>query len=372
MLSREVDRLLKQKSSQSLYRTTNPIHEEGIINFCSNDYLSLSLEPDIKKAYQEGVRRYAVGSTGSMVVSGYHKSHQALEEGLCAALNTDRCLLFSSGYNANLSILLLLKQLNAHVVMDKQVHASIYDGIQLSKVEYSRYKHQDNQHLQVQLQKVHSNKAVLTESTFSMSGQTTDLKEVSTLCKQYQAELIVDEAHGFGLVGNEGLGGIVRAGLSQDEVPLRLIPFGKTLASTGAAIVGQHDWIEALLQCARPAVYSTALSPAIAHGVLCTLGLVRRADDRREKLNLLIRYFNTLAAQSTLTFRLSNSPIQQLQLGHADKALYFGEELLKRGIMCTPIRRPTVSQKETGLRIILNHNHDIKDVQYLFHALEAL
>jgi 8-amino-7-oxononanoate synthase len=183
--------------------------------------------------------------------------------------------------------------------------------------------------------------------------------------------LIVDEAHGFGIIGPQGMGGTCAAGLSQAEVPLRIIPFGKALAGSGAVVVGQAVWIDALLQATRQPVYSTSISPAMAHGMLTTLSLLQEADDRRQQITHLIAYFRQHIQQSAYVWRDSLSPIQQLQLGCPHLAMQMTEKLAKNGIRCFAIRQPTVPKQETGLRIVLNYHHTPHDIDRLFEVLRA-
>lgn len=342
--------------------------KSGVINFSSNDYLSLTTDPRIKKAYQDGFERYPTGSGGSMVVCGYHKTHRALEKAFADALCVDDCILFPSGYAANLSVTGLLARFDTHVVIDKCAHASIYDGLKLSQARYSRYLHNDLNDLTLKITKTPINTVIMTESTFSMSGQCAPLREIAQLGR----DLLVDEAHAFGILGYQGLGGVVHHQLTQQEVPLRIIPLGKAYGASGAIVAGQQVWLDALLQLARPQIYSTAISPAIAHGLLETLEVLRGADEQRAKLLELVRYFRTAVKNSPLVWRDSDSPIQQLKLGCSHRALYFAEKLREKSIFCLPMRQPTVSQPETGLRVILNYHHEPEDIELLFKCLHEL
>lgn len=351
---------------QGLHRTRTIYHaDEGIINFSSNDYLSLTRDSRIKKAYQQGVNHHPIGSGGSMVVCGYHATHKALEEAFSEALGVDDCLLFPSGYVANLSVIALLAQFKAHLLIDKAVHASIYDGLRLSQPSYSRYVHQNLSDLASKNQKLPASTVIVTEGTFSMSGQSAPLGDIAQLGRQ----LLVDEAHAFGLLGREGLGAVIAHELTQDEVPLRIIPLGKAFAASGAIVAGQAAWIDALLQSARPHIYSTAMSPAFAYGLLETFKIVREADERRAKLQDLVAYFRQAIEASPLKWADSSSPIQQLQLGCSHLALQRSRKLQMHSIICSPMRQPTVSQQETGLRIILNYHHQRQDIDRLFNSL---
>lgn len=371
MLSHKLKQHLEMLIKQGLHRHRQ-ISAEGMLNFSSNDYLSLASDPNIKKAYQRGFERYACGSGGASLVCGYHNAHQSLEKAFTEALKVDDCVLFSSGYAANLSVIYLLATFNSHILLDKGIHASIYDGLNVTGVQYSRYLHNNLADLATKLQKLPKNTVVMTESIFSMSGQCAPLAEISRLGQQFQHELFVDEAHAFGLRGHQGLGAVVEHQLTQNEVPLRVIPLGKAYAASGAIVAGQKDWIDALLQSARPYIYSTALSPAIAYGLLETLDIIRAADDRRAKLVDLIAYFRGAIAGSPLQWRDSSSAIQQLQLNCPHRALDYAKKLRERSINCIAMRQPTVSKQETGLRILLNYHHQEEQIDHLLECLHQL
>lgn len=352
-----------------LYRERK-VGDEGdkLVNFCSNDYLSISSEECIKQAYKDGFDKYPTGSMGSMVICGYHSAHKELEEYFAKILQVDECLLFPSGYAANLSVVSLLAAQNANILIDKSVHASIYDGIKLSNINYKRFQHNDLLSLNAKLSSLGKDRVVITEGIFSMSGQVAPLADIAKLTRMAQADLIVDEAHAFGVFGLNGLGTVASAGLSQNEVPLRIIPLGKAIGASGAIVAGQKIWIENLLQM-RPAIYSTAISPAFAYGLLKTVEYIRQAEDRRLKLANLIAYFKKLTKISSLKWRDSVTQIQQLQLGCPHMAVKVANKLLESSIVCSPIRQPTVTKAETGLRIILNYKHEFEDIDLLFNCL---
>lgn len=361
------------KQANGLFRTRTLLKNDAKYNFSSNDYLSLTNDPKVKAFYQNAFANYPTGSTGSVVISGYSNAQAQLESKLADALEVDACMLFSSGYAANLAVVSLLAENAAQLVIDKSVHASIYDGIKLSGAKYTRYLHNDLQSLQSKVQNFSADidLAVITESIFSMSGQIADLAQIKQVIVPYNTNLIVDEAHAFGVVGARGLGAVAAAGLTQEDVPLRIIPLGKAGAGFGALVAGSGIWIESLLQM-RSAVYSTAVSPAFAYGLLETIEYIQSLDTRRAKLQSLISYFKTLIAKSGLMWRDSASHIQQLQLGCPYKACALADGLCENGIICMPIREPTVRRHETGLRVILNYQHELEDLDYLFACLQKL
>jgi 8-amino-7-oxononanoate synthase len=360
---------LQQKG---LYRERQLPPTQICLNFSSSDYLSLREEPELKTAFQRGFAKYPTGSGGSMVVCGYHPTHRELEQAFAQTLNAQDALLFTSGYAANLAVITLLSRMGANLHIDRGVHASFYDGIRLNRSHFTRFFHNDVGALDGALNNTGANPVVITEGVFSMSGQMAPLKEISRVCMRHACEIIVDEAHAFGVFGPKGLGATPHHELTQDEIALRIIPFGKAFGCQGAIVVGRQHWIDALLQSARSYIYSTALSPAIAHGLLATLGFIQEAEDRRAKLFSLINYFREAVSKSPLRWRDSYTPIQQLQLGCPQQALYYGERLKQKNIFCYPMRKPTVSTKETGLRIVLNYAHETKDIEFLLAQLHQI
>lgn len=374
MITKTLTAHLSQLKQRGLHRRRmlNRSDDKSIINFSSNDYLSLSEELSIRQAFQRGFAHYPTGSGGSMVISGYHESHRELEQAFAQALGVDDALLFSSGYAANLGIISLLAHFNAHFFIDKAAHASFYDGLRLAEGTYTRYLHNNLTSLANKLVLRPAHPVIVTESVFSMSGQATDLLKMAELCTTYQADCIIDEAHAFGILGKEGLGAVIHYGLSQKEIPLRIIPLGKAFAFQGAVVAGDGEWIDALLQLARSYIYSTAISPAQAYGLAETFAFIRSADERRRKLTKLIHYFHNAIKCSPLKWRDSATPIQQLQLGCPHKALAYAKALLSRGIFCQAIREPSVSKQDTGLRIILNYHHEAKDIDGLIKNLHQI
>ncbi len=372
MIDFAIQQHLSELKRKALYRQRKL--DQGLrgTNFSSNDYLSLTQTPAIKKAFQKGFEKYPTGSGGSMVICGYHSSHRDLELAFAKALEVDDALLFSSGYAANLGIVSLLTEFNAKIIIDKGAHASFYDGLRLNDSDYCRYLHNNLSSLRTKLEQNGLNPYIITESIFSMSGQATDFAQLVELGLNYKASCIVDEAHAFGLVGPQGLGAVLQYGLNQKQIPLRVIPFGKAFGFQGAIVAGKGEWIDALLQTARSHTYSTAISPALAYGLLETLAFIRAADDRRQKLHKLIKYFKTRQNQSSLNWQNSSTAIQQLQLGCPHKALTYTQNLRAKGIFCQAMREPTVSKKCTGLRIILNYSHEPEDIDKLFIELEHI
>lgn len=369
MIDECIQSYIEDLKEKNLYRERLSGTDLVMLNFSSNDYLSLCNNPEIKQAFSDSFMEYPCGSGASRTVCGTHNSHQDLEAQFSSLLNTDSALLFNSGYSANLGIVALLAALDAHLLIDKSVHASIYDGMKLSGIRYTRYAHLDYGQLE---KKLTPNSVVFTESLFSMNGHITDLKKIAELCTKHNALLIVDEAHGFGFLGEHGLGGVVEYGLTQKDIPLRMIGFGKAVGCQGAIVAGQAQWIDALYQIARSHTYTTAMSPALAHGLLSSIQTLYLAEVQRMKLKQLIDYFQQKVKGLPFTWSLSNTPIQQLKLGCPEKANEYTHQLKKRGILCLAMREPTVSRADTGLRIVLNAHHEPEDINNLLQQLQQI
>lgn len=372
-LSQKIREYITQLEDKGLLRKRVILAENSsFTHFDSNDYLSLAGDKQISEAYQLGYALYPSGSGASMLLSGYHSNHRAVEEAFANLLSVDECILFPTGYAANLAVTALLGKLNAHCFIDKEIHASIYDGLALSQLDFSRYLHNNFEDLARKLSLHSENSALITEGIFSMSGQLSPLSKLSEICQVYNSTLIVDEAHSFGVLGSQGKGATAFFNLTQNEVPLRVIPLGKAYAAQGAVVAGKREWIHAILQAGRSIIYSTAMSPALSYGLLKTLDIVINAEERRIKLVHLVELFRSYIKQSPLHWTDSYSPIQQLQLGCPHLSLFYAKELKKEGISCSAIRKPTVSSKASGLRIILNYNHTPEQIRELFEKLHKI
>ena len=366
MISDLLHTQIQELKQQGLYRSRILADEmTGCTNFSSNDYLSLRNDVRIKCAFEKGYARYPAGSGASMAVCGYNAIHRELEQAVASLLGVDNALLFSSGYAANIGVVALLARLNCHLLIDKAMHASVYDGIKLANPSYTRYLHTNLVDLERKLYADVKNPVIMTESIFSMSGQQPSLTYMSLLCKVHKAVCIIDEAHSFGVLGPGGAGAAAQSQCSQDMIPLRTITFGKAMGAQGALVAGRADWIDGLFQTARSHIYSTGIGPAMAYGLLESLSIIVEADDRRKKLFELVEYFRTAIKNSPLKWRDSTSPIQQLQLGCPHKALAWVARLQERGIYCMAMREPTVSRSNTGLRVVLNAHHEPEDIDNL-------
>ncbi len=360
--------LLKNRQKNGLYRKRSIGNSatSNDLSFMTNDYLSLSTDESLKERFMDAFLTFSTGSGGSPVNGGRTLAHEQLECRIAELTNCDTAILFNSGYQANLAIMALLGHLEIPVVVDKAIHASIYDGIQLGRVTSSRFRHMDFSHLR---SKLSPHKIVITEGMFSMSGMIPPLNDYRDLVVDRQCGLMIDEAHSFGILGQQGLGACELYQLHQDLVPLRMISFAKSGAAMGAAVVGQFQWIDAMVQFSRPYIYSTTMSPALAHALHYTVTAIIEAEEARQHLRTLSQYFNERAHDSALNWRMTDSPIKQLLLGCSDMSLRLQKYLAENKIRVQAIRAPTVPAKETGLRLSLNAHHQLAEIDFFFDTL---
>lgn len=367
MISHLLRQQVEQRKQDGLYRQRTVL-KPGLC-FASNDYLGLGNDVRVRRAYQRGFDLYAAGSGGSALVSGYHPIHRQLEKTIAERLGVDDAVLFSSGYAANLGIVSMLATLDRSFLIDKAVHASVYDALKLADAKYTRFKHHDMEDLRL---KMSANCLLITEGIFSMSGHSSNLQDIVAICTDNQSACVIDESHSFGVIGPSGLGLVAHYQMSQEEVPLRMIAFGKAMGGQGAVVAGRGEWIEALCQSARSYIYSTAISPAITYGLSESFNLLCDASDARRSLQQIIACFQEAVSQQPLTFRSSSTAIQQLQLGCPKKAMRLMMALDERGIVCKAMREPTVTRKETGLRVVLNAHHTPEDIDRFFSVIQEL
>ena len=344
-----------------------------LLGFCSNDYLGLAQHPQLIAAFKRVADDEGVGSASAHLICGHRAQHAALEEALAAWTGRQRALLFSTGYMANLGTLQALLARGDVCVQDKLNHACLLDGAQLSGAELKRYPHADVAAAARQLGARSEVAALLaTDGVFSMDGDSAPLRELAALCTRERATLMVDDAHGLGVLGERGAGSVSAAGLGQREVPVLMATLGKALGCAGAFVAGSDALIEGLIQQARPYIYTTAMPPALAAAALAAVHLAQTEHWRREKLGALITRFRDGAAQLGLPLMHSHSAIQPLLIGDAGAALTAAQALEQSGLLLTAIRSPSVPAGAARLRITLSAAHDESHIDRLLGALENL
>ena len=344
-----------------------------LLNFSSNDYLGLAQDARIVKALQNTANECGVGSTAAHLVCGHHREHARLEEALCEWTGREAAMLFSSGWLANLGAMQALLDRDGVCVQDKLNHASLLDAAQLAGAALKRYPHNDVEAAARQLANAGEKSALLaTDGVFSMDGDVAPLRELASLCKREAATLMVDDAHGLGVLGDRGAGSVSEAGLSQEDALVLMATLGKALGCAGAFVAGSHALIEGLTQFARTFVYTTAMPPALAAAASEAVHIAREEDGRREKLRALIARFRTGATQLGLPLIGSATAIQPIVLGDADYAVQASHALERNGFLVTAIRPPTVPAGKARLRVTLSAAHDATDVDRLLDALAQL
>ncbi|MDH5354987.1 MAG: 8-amino-7-oxononanoate synthase [Gammaproteobacteria bacterium] len=355
-------------SAQSVHSVVDGQH---LLSFCSNDYLGLASHPEIKKAFIHAVEHYGVGSGSAHLISGHSQLHHDCEQRLAEFTGRDRALLFSNGYMANLAIASALVGRKDIVFQDKLNHASLIDAAKLSGAKFRRYRHNDIAQLETQLQgsQEYPHKLLMTDGVFSMDGDCADMQKISRLCLDYDAYCMVDDAHGFGVLGERG-GGLLQAqGLTQQQVPVLMATLGKAAGTAGAFVAGSAGLIETLIQQARPYIYTTAAPPAIAAATLRSLDIIEKENWRREKLAELIQYLRQALSNLDYDLMPSTTPIQPIVIGDNNRALEMSERLLQRGFLVTAIRPPTVPVGSARLRITLSAEHGKADIDLLLKGL---
>lgn len=344
-----------------------------LLNFCSNDYLGLAQDVRIVEALQNAANKHGVGSTAAHLVCGHHREHTRLEEVLSDWTGRDAVLLFSSGWLANLGAMQALLDRDGVCVQDKLNHASLLDAARLAGVMLKRYPHNEAGAAARQLASVAGKPALLaTDGVFSMDGDVAPLRELASLCQREGATLMVDDAHGLGVLGEHGAGSVHEAGLSPDEAPVLMATLGKALGCAGAFVAGSRALIEGLTQFARTFVYTTAMPLALAAAACEAVRIVRAEEWRRERLRALIARFRTGASQLGLPLMDSRSAIQPIVLGDARRTVAASRALEQGGLLVTAIRPPTVPAGSARLRITLSAAHEPADVDRLLDALSQL
>jgi 8-amino-7-oxononanoate synthase len=348
------------------------IDGRNVVNFCSNDYLGLANHSGVVNAFKAGVDRYGVGSGSAHLVCGHSAAHHALEEELAAFTGRDRALLFSTGYMANIGVISALLGRGDAVFEDRLNHASLLDGGLLSGARFKRYAHADVVDLGANLDKAQGNKLIVTDGVFSMDGDFAPMDELAVTAKNHNAWLMVDDAHGLGVIGEQGGGILEYFGLSQQDVPVLMGTLGKGLGTFGAFVAGSDLLIETLIQKARTYIYTTAMPAAVAEATRVSLKIAIEENWRRDKLKQLSERFRLGAEQLGLQVMPSASAIQPILIGDSQSAVDISNALLDAGFLVSAIRPPTVPQGSARLRVTFSALHQEQHVDRLLDALARI
>lgn len=370
---------IEQRKQAGLYRTrrliSGPQQPElvadgkPLLSFCSNDYLGLANHPGNIDALKSALPKTGLGGAASHLVCGHHNAHHQLEQRLAAFTQRSSALFFSTGYMANLGVISALAGRGDTVFSDRLNHASIIDGCILSRARVRRYAHGDVSALEAMLAETSGHKLVVTDGVFSMDGDVAPLKELARVCKTHDALLVVDDAHGIGVLGPQGRGSVLAEGLSESDVPVLIGTLGKAVGTSGAFVAGPEVLMDYLVQKARTYIYTTAMPPALAAATCASLDLVEADDQRREHLRALITRFRFGAEELGYELMPSQSPIQPIMVGGNQEALALSEALEQQGLLVTAIRPPTVPDGQARLRVTLSAAHTVEQVERLLRAL---
>lgn len=365
------DGLLRRMRTISAVQGIHVTHNgKRLRNFASNDYLGLAEHPQLVEALVNAARRWGVGATAAHLLGGHREEHAALESELAAWTGRERALLFSTGYMANLGILQTLLDPRAVCVQDKLNHVCLIDGARLSGARLKRYVHGDIDSAHRQLQAEPEAGALLaSDGVFSMDGDIAPLRELAALCKEQQATLMIDDAHGIGVLGANGAGSVSEARLDESDVPILMATLGKALGVAGAFVAGPAVLIDGLQQFARTQIYTTAMPPALAAATRVAVRLARDETWRREKLQRLIALFREGAGHLGIVLADSRTPIQPILIGASDAAMAISSRLEAAGFFVPAIRPPTVPENSARLRVTLSAAHEESDVEALLAAL---
>lgn len=383
---KDISGTITERRAQGLYRERlildSPqgvevrLGDKSFISFCSNDYLGLANHPKVIAALQHGAAQYGVGAGASHLITGHDRAHEALEEELADFVRCERALVFSTGYMANLGAIAALTGRHSYVYEDRLNHASLIDGARMARCSAKRYEHVDTGHLRRLLDEDAAlgdhPRLITTDGVFSMDGDLANVPELLQIARQKGAALLVDDAHGIGVLGLHGRGSFEHWGVKPEWPAVLVGTLGKAFGTFGAFVAGSAVLIDMLVQTARTYIYTTALPPAIAEATRASLRIAREEHGRREHLRRLILRFRTGAAGLGLTLLPSETPIQPLILGTAERAVAAAQSLRAAGFLIPAIRPPTIPAGSARLRITFSSAHEERHVDRLLDALADL
>lgn len=374
---------LKELREKGLFRSLRTVSSsqgrillisgKEVLNFCSNDYLGLAADPRLSEAALTALHQYGTGSGASRLVCGNSAEHEALERDIAQLKKTEAALVFNSGYGANTGIIPALVGRKDVVFSDKLNHASIVDGIVLSRAEFKRYSHCDMDALAGLLERTKTvgRKLIVTDTVFSMDGDVAPLKEIFVLARRYGAWLMVDEAHAFGVFGARGAGLVEAVGL-EGQVDIQMGTLSKAVGVAGAYVAGSSVLRDHLINHARSFIYTTAQPPALVAAAREALRIIRDEPERRQRLLKSADYLRGEIRGLGFDTLNSQSPIIPIMLKDAEKAVAWSNEFLERGIFVSAIRPPTVPEHTSRLRVTVTAAHTEDDLTRFLDVLRCV
>ncbi len=380
----DLDKALQDRRAQALYRSRRivegpqqpqmRIDGREVVSFCSNDYLGLANHPKVVAAFRQAAETCGVGSGAAHLINGHNRYHHQLEAALAAFVGAPRALLFSTGYMANLGIVQALMTRGDAIYADRLNHASLLDGARLSGARLRRYPHGDVAALTAMLERCSArNRLIMSDGVFSMDGDIAPLPALIRLATATDAWLLIDDAHGFGLLGDDGRGTLSLHRTAPNDKLILMGTLGKAAGVAGAFVAGSENLIEYLIQTARTYIFTTAMPAANAAATLASLELIRNEPERRARLHEHIEYFRRQARQAGVPLLPSDTAIQGIPCGENAAAVQLGQQLWERGYLVTPIRPPTVPPGTARLRLTLSTAHRREQIDGVIAALaEAL
>jgi 8-amino-7-oxononanoate synthase len=359
-----------RKLSSSAQQVEQVVNGKKVLSFCSNDYLGLANHPKVIESFIDAAKQYGVGAGASHLITGHHQCHANLENELAEFIGCEKVLLFSTGYMANLGVVNSLANRNSVIFADKLNHASLNDAAILSRAELKRYTHRDVNQLENFLSTTDNNsRLILSDGVFSMDGTVAPVENLQSIAKKYHATLVIDDAHGIGVLGKHGKG-CTETLLDQNTILVGTL--GKAFGTFGAFVAAKQEVIEWLIQKAHSYIYTTSLPPAVAEATRTSLQLIKTDAWRRGKLQELVQNFRESCTHAGINVSASDTPIQAIILGESKTALYVSEQLLNTGILVPAIRPPTVANNSARLRISFSAMHTNAHVNQLIVALQQL
>lgn len=361
-------RRLMQGPQSTIIRLDNKTY----LNFSCNDYLGLANHPDVRAAAKQAIDDYGCGSGASQLINGHFQVHAECEQRLAEFLQVERVVLFGSGYLANSGVVSTFSQRHSLILQDKLNHASLIDAATSSRAATQRYRHSDPEHAQQLLETYAGDcNLIVTDGVFSMDGDVAPLAQLSTM-RSNNTMLIVDDAHGIGVLGSSGRGSLEALNMASTDVDILVGTFGKAFGSGGAFVAGKHELIDYLMQKARSLIYTTAPAPALAAAACCSLEIMLTQPERRVRLQENIAYFQAAIQSTNMHCLPSDSAIQGVILGTNEKALHCSQALEKFGLLAMAVRPPTVPENTARIRITLSSEHTHSHIDQLISALQEI